>query len=171
MWTAYAELELELKRGHTSSKVKAMMAIMRDRIEQAKLWQDSQGAVQGAMFDDVTPKEPIGVPYSDTNHSLKAAGAISSSGRAVVYEEAVLRILWKRGSTCREVVELFRKRDIDAGRDPGQWHSPVSARICDLKNKGLVMVAGSRETTPGKTGGVNHLTALGRARVEAMGRG
>ena len=115
-------------------------------------------SVQRPLFDD-TPKDPIvRVPYSDTGHSLEAAGGVAKSGTAKKWRRWCLTHLGREanGATCDELVSIA---DRLTGRS---MHSNISARLNGLVGDGLAFVEGSRRTRSGRRAGVHRLTNKGR---------
>jgi len=162
----FEDLKRHLERRPTTARAKAAIRVMEFRIEDARNWAAQQGTVQRGLFADLPPAPAV--RYSDSETSMQAAGVIAASGKARVYEALVLKLLRVRPRTCKELVDHFIDRDGRSGRKVGSYHSPVSARLHDLREKGLVMRDGVRETTPGKTGKVHHVTKAG---LEQLAKG
>lgn len=162
----FEDLKRQMSSRPITAKTKAALRVMDYRVEQARNWATQQGTVQRALFAD-TPRVPA-VPYSDPDTSMRAAGVISSSGKAKVYEALVLKLLRVRPRTCKELVDWFIDRDIGENRRPGSYHPPVSARLVDLRSKGFTTREGERPTTPGKFGKIHHITRAGLEQLAAI---
>jgi len=153
-------LRAEMKRAGMNTREAAAVRTMEARIESARRWASQQCTVQRGLFG--CDRGAPAVPYSDTDTSLRAAAAIAKDARRVVATEAlILKLLCVRPRTCKEIVDHLVDRDISAGRRPGSYHSPVGARLLDLRRQGLVIRDGERPTTKGKTGKINHITTKG----------
>lgn len=150
-WMERIEIQCN-KLGHIPSGLRDALTGGRASVRTARSFVERSAPVQRAMFDD-TPKVPASVPWvSGSETSLRAAGEISSSGRAVATRRAVLALLAKGSRTCEEIEIAL-----------GQGGSSIRPRLVELRNRGLVFVDGERRTAKSKRmAQVNHISKKGR---------
>lgn len=131
----------------------------------ARAWMDRRADVQVGMFG-TTPVEPATVPYSDKNHSLKAAHSVSSSGRGATLELEVLALLGNRPRTCDATIKWFEEREKNRTGEHVSMHATISPRFTGLKNKGHIFEDGEDTTRRNRTAAVWHISNQGRERLE-----
>lgn len=150
----FERLEKELRREHTSARVKAALVVMRSRVDEARRWQEQSGPVQREIFDDT--EKIVRAPYSDRGNSLDAASGTIVSGAAKRLRRWCL-VRLEQGSHTSDELEAHLEK-IRPGR---AWHSSVSARLNGLVGDGLALVDGKRKTRAGRDAGVYWISAKG----------
>lgn len=130
----------------------------------ARHYIDRCADVQVGMFGD-TPTEPAHVPYSDTDHSLQAAGKFAKSGSGNRYELDVLELLAHRPRTCDAACEWFEKRHKARTGEKEGMHATISPRFVGLKKKGHIFEDGSAKTRKDCSAGIYHISKEGRERL------